>query len=51
MKKILFVLLGAFLALMAIVIAVHMDLVTIWFGVLCAYGAYRSFRAARSPRT
>lgn len=57
MKKIAFILLGAFLALMAIVIVAHMDLVTIWFGVLCAAGAWRSFsaafrpRAARSPRS
>lgn len=50
MKKTLFVLLGAFFALMAIVAVVHLDLVTIWIGFAFAYGAYRSFRAAFRPR-
>lgn len=43
-------LLGAFLALMAIVIVAHLDLVTIWFAIPCAYGAWRGFRAALRPR-
>jgi hypothetical protein len=50
MKKTLLALLGLFLALMAITIAAHMDLVTVWLAIPCAYGAWRSFRAAFRPR-
>jgi hypothetical protein len=45
MKKLGFALLGLFLAGMAIVIAMSLDVVTVWLAIPCAYGAYRCFRA------
>lgn len=50
MKKILFALLGLVLALLAVTVVVHLDLVTIWIGFAFAYGAFRAFRAAFRPR-
>lgn len=46
MKKWAWAGLGVFLAAMAVVIVAQLDAVTVWIGIGCAYGAFRSFRAA-----
>lgn len=45
MKKILLVLLGLFLAGMAVTAVSHGDIFGIAFGVAFAYGSWRAFRA------